>query len=195
MDCKPESIMRQLSNVVGIDDAPFARESEDRVPIVGAVFAGRRFDGVLIGSVERDGSDATAAIAETIRASRFYEHIQAVLLQGIAVAGFNVIDLQRLHDELGRPLLVVARRAPDLDRIRETLLTHVRDGARKWQLIEAAGVMEPLAGVFVQRTGMTRSQALSLIERLALHGRIPEPLRVAHLIAGALVRGASRGRA
>jgi endonuclease V-like protein UPF0215 family len=54
--------------------------------------------------------------------------------------------------------------------------------------------MEPCGGVFVQRVGLTVAQAAAVVERLAIHGRIPEPLRVAHLIAGALARGASRGR-
>lgn len=185
---------RRLSNLIGFDDAPFERSHRGPVPIVGAVFASLRFDGVLTGVVEKDGDDATDAVVRLVRGSRFAEHTQAVLLQGIAFAGFNVVDLARLRRQLGRPVLVVARRAPNLEAIRTALLTRVPGGAQKWKLIEAAGPMEALAGVYVQRAGMSSAQAEALIQRFALHGRIPEPLRVAHLIAGALTRGVSRGR-
>ncbi|MBI3781997.1 MAG: DUF99 family protein [Deltaproteobacteria bacterium] len=185
---------RRLSNVVGFDDAPFARSPAGAVQIVGAVFADLRFDGVLIGQVEKDGDDATDTVGRLVSESRFAEHVQAVLLQGIAFGGFNVVDVAALHERLDLPILVVARRQPDLDAIRNALLTRVVNGKQKWRRIEAAGPMEPLRGVYVQRAGLTPAQAEALIDRFALHGRIPEPLRVAHLIAGALSKGASRGR-
>jgi endonuclease V-like protein UPF0215 family len=55
--------------------------------------------------------------------------------------------------------------------------------------------MEPAAGVWVQRAGLTLAEAAAAIERLAVHGNLPEPLRVAHLIAGGVGTGESRGRA
>ena len=44
-----------LSNVIGFDDAPFERDHRGKVEVVGTVYAGLRFDGVLIGAVEKDG--------------------------------------------------------------------------------------------------------------------------------------------
>ncbi|MBK6692967.1 MAG: DUF99 family protein [Myxococcales bacterium] len=55
--------------------------------------------------------------------------------------------------------------------------------------------MEPLRGVFVQRVGLSPSEAGELIAGTTLHGNLPEPLRLAHLIAGGVTTGASRGRA
>jgi endonuclease V-like protein UPF0215 family len=54
--------------------------------------------------------------------------------------------------------------------------------------------MEPVAGVFVQRAGLSLADAEPVVRRLAVSGRIPEPLRTAHLIAGGLATGQSRGR-
>jgi len=130
-----------------------------------------------------------------VKNSQFDQHIRAILLQGIAVAGFNVVDVRTLYSSLGRPVLVVARRRPDLSTIRQTLLTRVKGGERKWRLIENAGMPEPLRGVFIQRVGMSLEQAAELLEITTLHGKIPEPLRVAHLIAGGVTVGVSRGRA
>ena len=184
-----------LSNVIGIDDAPFSRTSRGRIPIVGAVFARTRLDGVLIDRVRRDGSDSTVRISGMLKRSQFLGHVQAVLLQGIAVAGFNVIDIAALYAELGLPVLVVARRRPNLASIRRALLGRVSGGARKWALIERAGPMEPMGGVFVQRVGLGPRRAERMLRELTVHGALPEPLRAAHLIAGAVGTGVSRGRA
>jgi endonuclease V-like protein UPF0215 family len=181
--------------VVGFDDFPFAREHRGDVPVVGAVFAGLRLEGVLRGRVRRDGANATERLARLVTGSKFAPQLQLVLLQGIALAGFNVVDLGALHERLGLPVLAVARRAPRLAKIREALLTRVPGGRRKWSLIERLGPMEPVAGVYVQRAGISLADAGAVIRRLAVHSSLPEPLRTAHLIAGGLATGQSRGRA
>lgn len=183
-----------ISHVVGFDDFPFARSHRGDVPIVGAVFSGPRLEGILRGKVRRDGANATRAIATLVERSRFAGHLQLVMLQGIALAGFNVVDLHALHRCLGLPVLVVARRAPDLAAIRAALLHRVPGGARKWKLIEQAGPMEAVAGVYAQSVGLDSHEAEETVRRFALHGRIPEPLRTAHLIAGGIATGQSRGR-
>ena len=185
---------KRLSNVIGIDDAPFPRGHRGKVKIVGAVFAGERFDGVLLGEIEKDGLDAAEVLIEMIRGSKFAEHVQLVMLQGIALGGFNVVDVFALHERLHLPVLVVSRHEPDLEAIRRALLTHVPDGARKWAIIERLGPMEPVGKIYVQRVGLSPAQARSGIERFAIHSHIPEPLRVAHLIAGAVAEGESRGK-
>lgn len=185
---------RRLSNTIGFDDAPFPRGYRGPVKVVGAVFADRRFDGVLLGKVEKDGSDAAEVLAALIAGSRFHEHIHLVLLQGVALGGFNVVDAFTLSEGVERPVLIVARRRPDLDAIQRALHGGIPGGRDKWRIIERLGAMEACGGIYVQRVGLTLEQAGTVVDRLALHSQIPEPLRVAHLIAGAIGRGASRGR-
>lgn len=184
-----------ISHVVGFDDAPFPRGARGDVPLVGCVFSDATFTGVLSGKVRKDGRNATEVLARLVSESKWAPQIQLVMLQGIALAGFNVVDLAGLHRLTGLPVLVVARRAPDLSAIRDALLARVPGGARKWALVEAAGPMEPCAGVFVQRAGLSLGAAADVIARTALHGRIPEPLRAAHLVARGVWGGESRGRA
>ncbi|PIE18261.1 MAG: hypothetical protein CSA66_04950 [Proteobacteria bacterium] len=188
-------MIRTLSNVIGVDDCPFPRGHRGDVAVVGAVFASDRLDGVLTTKIRRDGANATDRLAAMILGSRFDDHIQAVLLQGIALGGFNVVDVHRLSATLGRPVLVVARRAPRMGAIERALLGPVPGGARKWRLIERAGPMEPLAGVWVQRAGLELAEAEALLAAHIRHGSLPEPLRVAHILAGGFATGASRGRA
>lgn len=184
-----------LSHVIGFDDAPFPREHRGNVLLVGAVFAGSRLEGIVSGRVRRDGRNATAAIAQLVCRSRFAPQLHGVLLQGITFAGFNVVDIHALQQETGLPVLVVSRRAPQLARIEAALLNQVPGGKRKWAIIERTGPMEPMAGLYVQRAGIRPNEAETLINRLALHSRIPEPLRVAHIVAGGIAQGESRHRA
>jgi len=190
-----------FSHVLGVDDAPCPRAHRGDVLVVATAYsvatrglATPRLEGVLSTRVRRDGANATEALAAMVERSQFHDHAHALLLQGIALAGFNVVDIHALHDALDLAVLVVARRLPDLEAIRRALLTRVPGGRRKWALIERAGPMEPAGGVFVQRAGLSLPDAGALCARLAVCGRIPEPLRAAHLIAGGVTTGRSRGR-
>ena len=102
-------------NTIGFDDAPFERDYRGDVTVVGVVCARARVDGIVTTRVRRDGANATDRLAETVETSGFKKHLNAVLLQGIAVGGFNVIDIHTLHARLGLPVLVVARRRGHAD--------------------------------------------------------------------------------
>jgi hypothetical protein len=180
------------SHVIGFDDAPFAPAHRGDVLVVGAVFSGLRLEGVVRGQVRRDGANATRVLAGLVARSRF--RVQLILLQGIAMAGFNVVDLHGLHEMLGIPAVAVVRRRPNPAAVRSALLRRVRGGARKWALIERLGPVQPLRGVYVQRAGISAADTETVLRRLALNGNLPEPLRTAHLIAGALATGESRHR-
>ena len=186
--------IQSLSHVVGFDDAPFHHHSRRNVLIVGAVYAGSRLDGVLSAHIRRDGINSTTTLINVVRSSRFYPQLQAVLLQGIAFGGFNVIDIYTLHEQLKLPVIVVCRHKPNLSKIKSALMEHVPGGRNKWQLIEKAGPMEKIGNVFVQRVGLDKNNTAALITRFATHSVIPEPLRTAHLIAGGVTLGESRHR-
>lgn len=186
---------KPVSHVIAFDDAPFPRDHRGDVAIVGVVFAGERLAGVLSGKVRRDGANSAREIVRLVSNSRFAPQIQLVMLQGVAMAGFNVVDAFEVQRRLGVPVLVVSRHEPDRDAVRSALLGHVPGGARKWRIVERLGPMEPVASVWVQRVGISLDEARAVISRFALHATLPEPLRVAHIVAGGLSTGESRGRA
>jgi endonuclease V-like protein UPF0215 family len=215
-------------NVIGFDDGPFPREHRGDVLLVGVVCSGTRVDGVVSGRIRRDGANATKVMIDLVRASQFGSHVQAIMLQGIAVGGFNVVDVKGLSAALRIPVLVVTRRLPDMAAVKRALFSaepqarpRVAGAARKWKLLESAGTMEllgasrrslrretahggpkPPTGIrtvtprlWIQRAGLSLEQARKLVADTTLHGNIPEPLRLAHLIAGGITTGTSRGRA
>jgi len=187
--------VKPITNVVGFDDAPFAHEHRGDVRVVGAVCCRTRLDGVLSGRVRRDGANSTDTLIELVGGGKFREHVRAVLLQGIALAGFNVVDINRLSEELDVPVVVTVRRHPRLSMVKDALFDRTPGAARKWKLVERAGPLEQLGAMWVQRVGLTADETTALLRATTLHGNLPEPLRLAHLIAGGVTTGQSRGRA
>ncbi len=185
---------RRLVNCIAFDDSPFLREYRGPVHVVATVYAGLRLDGVLIGSVEKDGCDAATKLVEIVSRSRFYEHCNLIMLQGICLAGFNMVDAHKMYRLLSRPVLVVSRKKPDYDAMKKALFEKIPNGKEKWKIIEELGPMELCKNCFVQRVGLDLEEAKEVINFFCINGNIPEPLRTAHLIAGAIGTGHSKGR-
>ena len=190
---KTQRWARRLSNVIGFDDAPFTRGSAGRVALIGCVCSGPRLDIVVRDTVERDGDDATEVMARLVR-DKSLTHVRAVMMQGITVAGFNVVDINRLAERLEVPVLVVTRKRPRMELIFKAVMK-IPDWEKKRALMEAAGAPEACGELWVQRAGLTLDEAARMLERTTQHGVIPEPLRLAHIIAGGTTTGKSRGRA
>src|SRR3954471_4110377 len=100
--------------VIGFDDVPWRHRRTGAVGVVGAVCAGTRFEGMVYGTVRRDGWRATAALEALLLEGKFLPQIHLVLLDGIALGGFNVVDLPRLARTLPRPCAALMRKLPDL---------------------------------------------------------------------------------
>jgi endonuclease V-like protein UPF0215 family len=119
--------------------------------------------------------------------------IRAILVQDCA-RRLQLVDLERLSQALDVPVLVVVRKQPRMQMVKDALLDRTTGGAEKWALIEKHGALERCGALWVQRVGLTLGEATELLAATTSHGNIPEPLRLAHIIAGGVERGASRGR-
>jgi endonuclease V-like protein UPF0215 family len=179
---------------IGFDDAPFARASRADVGLAGAVCAGTRFEGLVWGRVRRDGWNATAEIVRLLDSGKFLPQLHLVLLDGLGFAGFNLVDLAALAAALGRPCAAVMRRPPDLAAV-ERALRHLPRPARRLALLERAGPVHREGGFTFQVRGAGAEETARALARLTDRGAVPEPLRLAHLVAGAVRTGESGKRA
>jgi len=186
--------LKKEARVVGFDDAPFRKGIDHETLVVGTIYRGGQFmDGVISTHVKVDGHDATRKISEIVVRTKFYPQLQAILLDGIAVGGFNVIDIWQLHEKTKLPIIVVIRDYPDYEKIEAAL---VKIGMRsKINLLRKAGEPEPVDEIFIQCAGCSQQEADKIVRLTSTHSHIPEPLRAAHLIAGGVTRGESKGRA
>jgi endonuclease V-like protein UPF0215 family len=180
--------------VIGFDDVPWRHRRSGMVGLVGAVCAGTRFEGMVYGTVRRDGWRATLSIERLLARKKFLPQIHLVLLDGIAFGGFNVVDLPRLAEALQRPCVAVMRKLPDLPAMERAARRLPRPRARV-AVLRRAGPIH-VSGRFVYQVfGADPAETAEALERLTDTGNVPEALRLAHLIGGALAYGQSGKRA
>lgn len=186
--------MRNELRVLGIDDGPFFKFRKGEVIIVGTFYRGGNFlDGLLTTKARVDGNNSTKNIIEMVNNSKFKSQLRALLLDGIAVGGFNVIDIEKLHKETNIPVIAVIRHKPDVPKIIKTLKELGME--RKSRIVERLPEPKKVNGVYMQNIGINEEEAREIIKITTTHSQIPEPIRVAHIIAGGLVKGESKGRA
>ena len=182
--------------VVGFDDGTFSFSSKlerDRTILVGVFMKGsQEVVGVLSRWITVDGSDATDAMVDAIVNSRFKD-LRVILLKGITYAGFNVVDLERLHGETGLPVIVVVRKRPNLWAMEEAFRKHFPDAEERIALLrKAPPLVELVPGkLYLQCVGLDTETASEIVRVATRTGLIPEPLRLAHMIASAVMTGES----
>lgn len=187
-------MLKKEIRVLGIDDSPFKKLQKGPVLVVGTVFRGGMFlDGVLSTKVAVDGDDATEKIIKMINGSKFKPQFQCILLNGIAVAGFNIIDIKELSEKTKIPVMVIIRKKPNIQLIKDTLARINK--SEKIALIEKAGSVMPVGEIFIQLTGLSIEKAKEILKITCTRSLIPEPIRISHLIASGITDGQSRGKA
>lgn len=178
----------------GFDDGPFDRDGDEPVALAGVICADTRFEGMVFAQVTNDGLDATKTVVELLADSKFLPQLHALVFDGVAFAGFNILDLPGLTTTLGLPVISVIRCHPDFNAI-DRALSHLPDTARRRRLIERAGPVRKADDIFFQCHGISAETTRGLLEKITRCGHVPEPVRIAHLIASAVVTGESGRRA
>lgn len=180
--------------VAGFDDAPFEKRPGAPVPLSAVICNGTRMEGMLWGTAHRDGDDATEVMARMLLGSKFHEQVHLILLDGLAIGGFNLVDLPALAERLDRPCAAVMRRRPDMAAI-DRALDRFEDAERRRALIVRAGEIHERGPFCFQVMGTTPDAMGQALARLTDRGHVPEALRLAHLIGAAVITGESGRRA
>ena len=187
--------LRKEIRLIGFDDSPFNKFKDKKVLVVGVFYRGGNFlDGVISFNVKKDGNDASDQLIKAVKKSKFRANTKALLFKGIAFAGFNVIDIKRIHKKTGIPCIVVMRKYPDYKRIKKALM-NVGGWKKKLKQIELAGIPKKASGLYVQSAGLSINEIRNILKISCIHSSIPEPIRVAHIISSGIVKGESRGSA
>ena len=162
--------------------------------MAGVVCAGTRFEGMLWGATTKDGMTATDEIMRLIRTSKFVDQVHLILLDGLTFGGCNVIDLPKLSQAVELPVVAVMRRQPDMDRFK-LVVDSMPHADERWRRVLAAGKIHDLDGWVFQVCGEQPQTVARALACLTDQGKVPEALRLAHLIGGAVMRGESGRRA
>ena len=185
--------------ILGLDDAPFKPKCDKETMLIGAIFRGGSFiDGILRTEVEVDGIDSTEKIIDMVEKTH-HKDLRVIMLDGLGFAGFNLVDIERLYEKTHLPVIAIMRKMPDFDAI-DSALENLRHRKYYRECIRKAGTpveIEVCIGkkIYMQYKGLSQDDARRIVKLSTTRSLIPEPLRVAHLIASGVALGESRGRA
>lgn len=185
--------------ILGFDDAAFSAKDKT-VPVIGVIYRGGKFpDGILRTDIAVDGLDATEKLIKRINSTRHKQQLKVLMLDGITLGGFNIVDIKDLYEKTHLPVIVINRKHPDLEDV-EKALRNFKDYKKRWKIILNAGKIKSCSlknnkKVYYQSIGLSDEETEEIIQLSCTNSQIPEALRVAHLIATAVVKGESGGRA
>ena len=148
-------------------------------------------DGFVFGSATLEGDDATNTILE------MYDELQRpdisyVLISGLIVSMYNIINIKKLYDSLKIPIIGISYN--DSRGIEDALKHHFPNSFEsKIISYHKLGEREKITlntshDVFVRKEGCTLSDVKHLLNELTLYGSVPEPLRVSQLLAKTLLQ-------
>jgi len=190
--------MKKQIRIIGIDDGPFKFEQE-KVIVIGVVMrADGYIEGVLKREISIDGDDSTDVLSEMINKSKHHDQLRVTMIDGIALGGFNVVNLKTLYKKTGIPVITITRDKPDFESMMQTLKKKFDNWREKWDMITNNKIHEIKTlhnPIYVTFVGINPKEAEEIIKMSTIRGVIPEPLRVAHIIASGVVRGESYGKA
>jgi endonuclease V-like protein UPF0215 family len=154
---------------------------------------GDLLEAVALTSFPVDGEAVTEFLAGWVSGLRLRRSLQAIALGGVTIAGLALVDVEELARALRVPVLVATRRDPTRNRVAEALEA-AGLSARGALLERAPTAIHVERGLWLAWAGTHRDGALALLRASQRKAKLPEPLRVAHLIARAFTDGESRGR-
>ncbi len=183
--------MDRHSPVLAVDDGyfpPSYKAGTGRTVLAGILYSTEPLD-LLTDTVVVDGSDAT----EKALSMCMEGGAGLVLLDNVIYAGFNYVDIARLLEECGAPVVVVVKHKLNPAAIHDALKKHFPDWKKRW-----AAISGPVTGnvevetrkgpLRIYAAGIDTATAVRILSRLQVYSRIPEPLRIADMAASAISR-------
>jgi len=148
-------------------------------------------DGFVFGHSTVGGDDATDAIlAMYEKLDR--QDVSFLLISGIVISLYNIIDMKRISEKIGLPVIGVTYE--ESSGIEDAIKHHFPE-SYKSKLTEYSK-LEPRKKItlhtsynlYIRNEGCTILEAKQLLDKMTLQGSIPEPLRIAQLLANTLLK-------
>lgn len=170
--------------VLGIAES--FKKSDKKSTLAGVVM--RRdliIDGMVFGSATIEGDDATDSIILMHR-SLARDDINCILLDGLVISMYNIIDGEKVAAETGLPLIAIT--FEDSKGLEGSIRHHFDNWQSKLDQYQKLGKRERVAlktgkNLFIRYWGLSQKRAIAILNSFTLQGSVPEPIRVAKLAA------------
>jgi endonuclease V-like protein UPF0215 family len=148
-------------------------------------------DGFVMGHSTVGGDDATNAILSMYK-KLDRSDVSFLLISGIVISLYNIVDLKKISKETGLPVIGVTYE--ESQGIGDAIKHHFPDSYEsKLAEYTKLGTREKITlhtshNLYIRNEGCTTLEAKQLLDKMLLQGSVPEPLRIAQLLANTLLK-------
>jgi len=145
-------------------------------------------DGLSLGRASVGGDDATSSISSLYRKLRRND-VNLLMVSGCILSLYNIIDVDELARRTKLPIICLTYK--ETAGIEEAIVRHFPTRAEeKLIAYHKLGDREPVKlstghKVFIRRSGISLTDAGAVLRSFTMQGSIPEPVKVARLLARA----------
>jgi endonuclease V-like protein UPF0215 family len=177
--------------VLGVAES-FRREQEKSV-LAGIVMRSDFIiDGAGFAYITVGGMDATEGVVHLFESLQ-RDDINVMMLNGCIISWFNIIDLHEVYQRLQIPLICVTYE--ESEGLEEHIAKHFEASERdsRIEAYKRLGDRVPVRlhdqfEVLIRSLGIDDADAGAVLKKFTTHGKVPEPLRVARIVARAALK-------
>ena len=145
-------------------------------------------DGIIFGETTLEGDDATDTIISIFEGLKRND-INVIILSGAIISLYNIIDINRIGQETGIPIICVTFEKSD--GLEETIKHHFPEKWEKkigeYKKLDIRELIDLKTGyrIYARTHGLDIKKAKKVLDKFTLQGAVPEPVRLAGLLAKA----------
>jgi endonuclease V-like protein UPF0215 family len=149
-----------------------------------------QIDGIALTRITVGGMDATEGILRIVK-DLDRRDVNLLMLSGGVIAWYNIIDPDEIQSHTGLPLIMVTYE--ESEGLEEDILRHFPQPEARLEAYHRLGTRFPFTlstgyTIFLRSWGISESDAPTLCDAFTRDGKVPEPLRVARLVARSVTR-------
>lgn len=184
------SVSKKAIRVLGIAES--FRETSKKSILAGVVMRGDfLIDGFSFSFVTLRGDDATDSLIK-LYTQLNRKDINVLMIGGVVISLYNIVEVSKVYESLKVPIIAITYN--ESEGLEEHIIRNFPNNyQRKLEAYKRLGKREKLIlktnkEVFVRTEGIDLESCKALLNKFTLNGRIPEPVRVARLLARSLLK-------
>ncbi|MGC8649128.1 MAG: DUF99 family protein [Candidatus Micrarchaeia archaeon] len=161
--------------------------------LVGIISKNDEIEGIVSTYIEVDGTDSTNKIIKLVKNTRFKDQIKIIAINGLGIAGLNILDVFSLEKELKIKVVSLTRKKPHPQKLINALEAFSKE--TKKDIKNRIELVKKLKKLNIIRINNLYAQTtLDEKEIKKFVKEIFKMLRLAHMIASGVTKRESKNR-
>jgi len=174
--------------IVGIDDGGFDLKDWKYARIYAVFMRGNSLiENISESRVPLDSSLSTDILIELLEYSPQLQNLQYIIHKGATIGGLGVLDMNEIYQKLKIPIVFFQEKPVDREVLRVTLLEKYPEQVEIYNSLPSQVYIEEM-DVYAQFVGTTKDEVTELVRDTKLSSKLPEALRIAHMIGKSYYR-------